>query len=401
MRSNIKNWLESAWPNVAVLLLTPAAHSLETNESESVPALPLSFLPLCRLSPVQSLTIVSSTNTPPTLCAERAWAHFFPFIFIPHRRTHYADTITITLTITPSWLACNHLPFPSEFPMSSVRSGRPTGRTFVGGLPSSPRARSAGRNDVRERETERYRERTRESDYHPHRSAPSPAPARGAPTPSVRSHRSMTNMSHTSRGGSSYSSRLDVPDVPPLPLPRRSDESYNSSASGGSYSSVSGSSSSFLDRMKGRGGYGYGSSRTSVEEEPEPQSRDWKERGGWLRQRMADMSEREHGTSIVQNYRPMTDRPGWCSCFIFMSDEAMDGDDSLPGGPSGYGLRLWSRVATAASTLTISVSKAWASNIYAHPGERASFFHALEINEPKYLAFQGHRRAKSRVSRER
>jgi hypothetical protein len=197
--------------------------------------------------------------------------------------------------------------------MSSVRPGRPTGRTFVGGLPSSPRARSVGRNDVRERETERYREGTRASDYYPHRSAPapSPAPARGATTQSVRAHRSMTNMSHTSRGGPSYSSRLDVPDVPPLPLLRRSDDSYNSSASGGSYSSVSGSSTSFLDRMKGRGGYGYGSSRTSVEEEPEPQSRDWKEvgheRGEWLRQRMADMSEREHGTSILQNHRPMTD----------------------------------------------------------------------------------------------
>jgi hypothetical protein len=170
-----------------------------------------------------------------------------------------------------------------------------------------------GRNDVRERETERYREGTRASDYYPHRSAPapSPAPARGATTQSVRAHRSMTNMSHTSRGGPSYSSRLDVPDVPPLPLLRRSDDSYNSSASGGSYSSVSGSSTSFLDRMKGRGGYGYGSSRTSVEEEPEPQSRDWKEvgheRGEWLRQRMADMSEREHGTSILQNHRPMTD----------------------------------------------------------------------------------------------
>jgi len=50
----------------------------------------------------------------------------------------------------------------------------------------------------------------------------------------------------------------------------------------------------------------------------------------------------------------------------------MDRDDSLPGGQSGYGLSLWSRVATAASTLTISVSKAWASGISAHPGERAS-----------------------------
>jgi len=56
--------------------------------------------------------------------------------------------------------------------------------------------------------------------------------------------------------------------------------------------------------MKGRGGYGnvygygngYGSSRTSVEEEPElepkEEGREW---GGWLRQRMAAMPEREYG----------------------------------------------------------------------------------------------------------
>jgi hypothetical protein len=189
--------------------------------------------------------------------------------------------------------------------MSSARPGRSTGKTFAGGLPSSPRARSVGRNDVRERETERYRDRTRESDRYPSRGLPSPTPARtrAAPTSSVRSQRPMTNMSHSSRGGPSSSSRTNVPNIPPLPNPRRSDESYNSSVSGGSYSSVSGSSSSFLDRMKGRGGYGYGSSRTSVDEEPEPQSRDWKEvgneRGGWLRQQMAGMTEREHGTSIL------------------------------------------------------------------------------------------------------
>ena len=53
----------------------------------------------------------------------------------------------------------------------------------------------------------------------------------------------------------------------------------------------------------------------------------------------------------------------------------MDRDDSLPGGQSGYGVSLWPRVATAASTLTISVSKSWASSgISAHPGERASLF---------------------------
>jgi len=70
----------------------------------------------------------------------------------------------------------------------------------------------------------------------------------------------------------------------------------------------------------------------------------------------------------------------------------MDRDDSLPGGQSGYGLSLWSRVATAASTLTISVSKAWASGISAHPGERASschFVHYYGLEQTQYLAHTG------------
>jgi hypothetical protein len=48
-----------------------------------------------------------------------------------------------------------------------------------------------------------------------------------------------------------------------------------------------------------------------------------------------------------------------------------DDRSELPVEP-GYGLSLWSRVATATSTLTINVSKAWASNIVAYSGERTS-----------------------------
>lgn len=55
---------------------------------------------------------------------------------------------------------------------------------------------------------------------------------------------------------------------------------------------------------------------------------------------------------------------------LFFSGEMDDGNELLPDQP-GYGLSLWSRVATAASTLTISVSKAWASNIAVYSGERA------------------------------
>ena len=113
-----------------------------------------------------------------------------------------------------------------------------------------------------------------------------------APTSSMRAHRSMANML-SSRCGAPPPSSLS-PDVPPLPLPRRSDDSVKSSTSTGSPSSASASSgtpSTFLDRMKGCGGYGivygygneYGLSRTNVEEEPElgsEEGREWG--GGWL-----------------------------------------------------------------------------------------------------------------------
>ena len=267
--------------------------------------------------------------------------------------------------------------------MSSVRVGRPTGRNFTGGLPQNPRARSVGRYDVRERETERYRERerTRDSDHYSYRSTPSPAPTpaplRAAQARSVRAHRSMASMS-SFQGGPSSSSRTDVPEVPPLPLPRRSDESSKSSTTAGSYSSSSASSSTFLDRMKGRGGgygSGYGSSSyTSFEEEREPRNLKevGSERSRWMRQRTAGMPEPEQGAFFragLLRRAYVFDRP----------DEIMDGDESLPGSQSGYGLSLWSRVTTAASTLTINVSKAWASGISEHPGERTSsfFFRAL------------------------
>ncbi|KAF8503345.1 hypothetical protein F5888DRAFT_1661314 [Russula emetica] len=223
--------------------------------------------------------------------------------------------------------------------MSSVQRGRPTGRNISGGLPSNPRTRSVGHYDVQERENKEYKARTRDSDYYPqHNTGTS---TRAPPTRSVRPQRSLGNIM-PSRGGSSSSSYADVPEVPPLPLPRRSDASSKSSTSSGSYSSVSGSSSAFLDRMKNRREYGYGSSRTSLEEEDPPRKAMGTERGGWFNQRNAAMPEPEYGETDDRN--------------------------ELPVQP-GYGLSLWSRVATAANTLTISVSQAWASNIVTYSGE--------------------------------
>ncbi|KAH9966898.1 hypothetical protein BC827DRAFT_1179126 [Russula dissimulans] len=249
--------------------------------------------------------------------------------------------------------------------MSSAR-GRSTGKNIGVGLPANPRSRSVSRYDARETERERFREWARESDYMPQRRAPVPPDTPS--TRSVRTVRSAASMitpsssSSSRRGGSSYSYRnMDVPDVPPVPtLPRRSDALHKSSDSSGSsasyLSSASASGSSpFLDRMKGRGrGRGYvSSSRTSLEDdEPEPR--------------------KEMGSA---------GREGWWSRQVPEPEHSRRDDQTRVGGDGemlpaqlgyGYGLSLWSRVATAASTLTLSVSKAWASNIAAHSGERTT-----------------------------
>ena len=246
--------------------------------------------------------------------------------------------------------------------MSSVPRGRPTGRNISGGLPSNPRARSVGHHDVQERENKEHKARTRDSDYYPnHNTGTSP---RAPPSRSVRPQRSLANIM-PSRGGSSLStSSADVPEVPRLPLPRRSDVSSKSSTSSGSYSSASGSSSTFLDRMKNRMEYGYGSSRTSLEEEDPPRKSMGTERGGWFSQRNAAMPEPEYGTFMECQSLLRCSRTGDLG-------ETDVSRNELPGQPD-YGLSLWSRVATATSTLTINVSKAWTSNIVAYSGERTS-----------------------------
>ena len=174
--------------------------------------------------------------------------------------------------------------------------GRQTGRNISSGLPSNPRARSVGHYDVQERENKEHRARTRDSDRYPrHNTATS---TRAPPTRAVRPQRSLANIMPSRGGSSSSSSYTDMLEVPPLPLPRRSDASSKSSTSSGSYSSVSGSSSTFLDRMKTRREYGYGSSRTSLEEEDPPRKAMGTERGGWFSQRNAGMPEPEYSTLV-------------------------------------------------------------------------------------------------------
>ncbi len=178
--------------------------------------------------------------------------------------------------------------------MNSAPRGRQTSRAISNGLPSNPRARSVGHYDVREGENREYKARTRDSDYRPHHNTGKST--RAPPTRSVRPQRSAGNIMPSRGGSSSYT---NVPNVPPLPLPRHSDVSSKSSTSSGSYSLASGSSSTFLDRMKSRGMYGYGSSRTSLEEEAvsdPPRKATGPERDGWFAQRNAAMPEPEYGT---------------------------------------------------------------------------------------------------------
>ncbi|KAH8980958.1 hypothetical protein EDB86DRAFT_2978265 [Lactarius hatsudake] len=218
--------------------------------------------------------------------------------------------------------------------MSSVRlAARPSGRNIAGGLPSGPRSRSVGRYEARERVTEHDRGKERGNNYGSYRGAPPVERSR-----TMHRQRSVADMSppRGRRGGPT--AYPDVPDVPPLPRSRRSD--VQSEASTSSWSSSA--SSTFAGRMKGRGGYA--SSRTSLEDAAEPRKETGREWGGWLRQRTDAVPEPE-----------------------YMDRE--DGDDEPPV-EAGYGLSVWSRVATAANTLTVSVSKAWAANITAYSGEQ-------------------------------
>ena len=236
--------------------------------------------------------------------------------------------------------------------MSSVRPGRPSGRNIAGGLPTSPRSRSAGRSEARERErvTENDRGRERGDNYDSYRGVPPPVER----ARSMRSQRSVADMSssRSGRGGS-----VDAPAVPPLPRSRRSDVQSGSSTSSRSTSSSS-ASSTFMDQVKGRGGYA--SSRTSLEDDHEPRKETG---GGWLRQQVAAIPLPEYGAFS---------RPLLAKSRSLISWSADNGDDE-PTDQSGNPLSVWSRVAVAANTLTVSVSKAWASNITTDSGERTSY----------------------------
>lgn len=180
-------------------------------------------------------------------------------------------------------------------------------RSRPAGLPTGPSPRARSRSRPRQEE---YSRSDRES-------------AR-----SLRSQKSTPSFSRES-------ARLRVaeprrtPRSPPSNNPegghRRSDDSTSSMSSG---------ASSLFDRMKSSAA-SYASSLTSAEDDEDG------EKSSSLRNRRLARAERRSQDAPVN-----TDSTG-----------------------TGDGFTIWSRVASAASTLTVSVSKAWTTNIATYAGE--------------------------------
>lgn len=217
-------------------------------------------------------------------------------------------------------------------------------RSGVRGLPinPSPGPRSTGRARP-DRETSHASDRPSSSRQgrQPQYSAANPPPrsrsrSRSRPPPTTEPR--TPNYSRTS------SSRIESQS------PRKSDDS------------VSTSGSSLLSRMKLGSTYTSGSSRTSLEEDyrqpyPKKQSTERDEPPISLRQPSRERPVSKHG-KYAESYRegipPNHSDEDEESAFTFNVSD---------------GAAIWSRVATVASTLTVSVSKAWASNVPTYSGE--------------------------------
>ncbi|KAJ6496637.1 hypothetical protein C8R47DRAFT_1184559 [Mycena vitilis] len=186
-------------------------------------------------------------------------------------------------------------------------------RSRAGGLPSGPGPRARSVTRTRDADRGRY---DNESDG----GASSRSSAR-----QIRPQKSLTSMNQS----------RSTSQAPPLPSSRsRRDPnpSYDSrveTATNRSSDSTTSSGSSFFDRMKQSAGYA--SSRTSLEDD-EPEKRPARS--------MRNNNRSGRGDSPP----PETDTPG-----------------------DGY--TLWSKFASTASSLTVNVGKAWATNITTFAGE--------------------------------
>ncbi|KAJ3847364.1 hypothetical protein EV368DRAFT_87815 [Lentinula lateritia] len=204
-------------------------------------------------------------------------------------------------------------------------------RTKPGGLPSGPRSRSTGPS---------RQQNARRSDSPIERANLPPS------TRHVRSQRSLASIPREpSRAGpplpspptsSEYSRSWQRKYTPQSP---QSSSSYDSTISQDSSSTVS-SASSIFDRVK-NGAASYASSFTSIE---------------------------DNGNEVDNDSRGRSMRkPHFLSPASAPLPERVEMERTDTGIGDGY--TVWNRVATAASTLTISVSKAWATNVSVLSGE--------------------------------
>ncbi|KAJ6596848.1 hypothetical protein DFH09DRAFT_102929 [Mycena vulgaris] len=183
-------------------------------------------------------------------------------------------------------------------------------RPRAGGLPSGPGPRS--------RSVARTRDADRDNDSDGGRASPRPSARQ------VRPQKSTTTLAQ---------GRSDPPPMPSSRSRRNPDSSYDTrsdsrSGTNRSSDSTTSSGSSFLDRMKQTAGYA--SSRTSFEEDE----------------------------SDKPSARSTRSRPA-------RRDSSPPPENDTPG--DGY--TLWSKVASAAGSLTVNVGKAWATNITTFAGE--------------------------------
>jgi len=247
----------------------------------------------------------------------------------------------------------------------------------AGGLPSGPRSRSTGpsRQQNARRSEERYADIPIPSSSRHVRQQKSIAsfprePTRSRPPPSSPPALSDSGRNwqrrHAPQSQSSYDS------APELSRSRASQESSASSVS------------SLFDRVR-NGATSYASSFTSLEDS-------------------GNDTEERQGRSL-RKQRIVSPEP---------SSPERDFDTKRTDTGTGDGYTVWSRVATAASTLTISVGKAWASNIATYAGEETPVgqesrltramkaYHVEKARDPSDLPawlFEEHERQPRRAGR--
>lgn len=171
------------------------------------------------------------------------------------------------------------------------------------------------------------------------------------------------------------------------PVAERSRRSEDSSSA-----SSSASGSSLFDRMK-TGAASYASSFTSVEDEEDKSYNE--DRGRSQRNRNRYQAQGRSGTN-QRNQSPEEETEAAAST----------------AAAEGYGGAIWTRVATAASGLTVSVSKAWATNVATYAGEETppgqesrltramKAYHLEKARDPSDLPpwlFEEHERRAGRV----